>query len=235
MKSQIGGGKMNSGKNTPRLLGTAFLFVFIASLISTQLLTSVVGSGGISDILVNISNNLTPIRISILVGLVTSIGIVVLAILLYIVLHKQNKLIALVALGWWLAEAIILAVSKIGLFALIPLSLEFVGAGSPATSYFQTLGDFLYSGVYQQGDNIHMLFYSLGGVLWFYLFYISRYIPRVLSILGLVIESVGLVGMVLLLFAVRVDMLFFYPIAVLEVAIGLWLMIKGISDGSETK
>jgi len=78
-----------------------------------------------------------------------------------------------------------------------------------------------------------MLFYSLGGILWFYLFYVSRYIPRVLSILGLIIESVGLIGMILLLLAVRVDMLFFYPIAVLEVAVGLWLMIKGIRDGSE--
>ena len=80
-----------------------------------------------------------------------------------------------------------------------------------------------------------MLFYSLGGVLWLYLFYRSRYIPRVLSIPGLVIESVGLIGMVLLLLAVRVDMLIFYPIAVLELAIGLWLMVKGIRDGSETK
>ncbi|MFC2002085.1 DUF4386 domain-containing protein [Chloroflexota bacterium] len=226
---------MNSGKNIPRLLGAAFLFVFVASLISTQLLTSVVGSGSISDILVNISDNLTPMRTSILVGLVTSVGIVVLAVLLYVVLYKQNKSIALVALGWWLAEAIILAVSKIGAFALIPLSLEFVGAGAPAASYFQTLGDFLYSGIYQQGDNIHMLFYCLGGVLWLYLFYISGYIPRVLSVLGLVIESVGLIGMVLLLLAVRVDMLFFYPIAVLELTIGLWLMVKGIREGSETK
>ena len=174
-------------------------------------------------------------RTSILVGLVTSIGIVVLAALLYVVLYKQNKIIALVALGWWLAEAILLAVSKIGLFALIPLSLEFVKAGVPAASYFQTLGDFLYSVVYQQGDDIHMLFYCLGGILWFYLFYRSRYIPRVLSVLGLAIESLGLMGMVLLLFAVRVNMLFFYPIAVLELTIGLWLMVKGIRDGSETK
>jgi len=224
---------MSSDKNTPRLLGAAFLFVMVASILSGLLLTSVIGSGSISDILVNISNNLTLIRISIVVGLATSIGIVVLAVLLFIVLHKQNKIIALVALGWWLAEAITLAVSKIGLFALIPLSLEFVGAGAPAASYFQTLGDFLYSGVYQQADNIHMLFYSFGGVMWFYLFYRSRYIPRVLSILGLVIESVGLIGMVLLLLAVRVDMLFFYPIAVLELAIGLWLMVKGIREGSE--
>ena len=90
---------MKSGKNIPKLLGAAFLFVFAASLISTQLVASIVGSGSISEILVNISASLTLMRISILVGLVTSVGIVVLAILLYVVLRKQNKSIALIALG----------------------------------------------------------------------------------------------------------------------------------------
>ncbi len=226
---------MNSDKNTPRLLGAAFLFVMVASILSGLLLTSVVGSGSISDILMNISDNLTLMRTSIVVGLVTSIGIVVLAVLLYIVLHKQNKIIALVALGWWLAEAITLAVSKIGAFALIPLSLEFVEAGAPAASYFQTLGDFLYYGAFQKGDDIHMLFYCLGGILWFYLFYRSRYIPRVLSVFGLAIESLALIGMVLWLFAVSDNMLFFYPIIVLELTIGVWLIAKGIRDGSEAK
>jgi hypothetical protein len=140
-----------------------------------------------------------------------------------------------VALGLWLAEAIILAVSKIGAFALIPLGLEFVQAGAPEPSYFQRLGDFLYSGVFQKGDDIHMLFYCLGGILWFCLFYRSRYIPRVISVLGLAIESLALIGMVLLLLAVEVDMLFFYPIAVLELTIGLWLVVKGIKGGSETR
>jgi len=226
---------MNSDKNTPKLLGAAFLFVMVASILSGLLLTSVVVSGGVSDILVNISDNPTLMRLSSVVGLVTSAGIVVLAVLLYVVLHKQNKIIALVALGWWLTEAITLAVSKIGLFALIPLSLEFVEAGAPAASHFQTLGDFLYSGVFQQGDNIHMLFYCLGGILWFYLFYRSKYIPRVISVFGLAIESLALIGMVLLLFAVSDNMLFFYPIIVLELTIGLWLMVKGIRVGSEIK
>jgi len=44
-----------------------------------------------------------------------------------------------------------------------------------------------------------------------------------------------LIGMVLWLFAVSVNMLFFYPIMVLELAIGLWLVVKGIRDGLETK
>ena len=226
---------MNTSKNTIRLLGAAFLFVIVAFFLSDLLLTSVVGSGSMSDILVNISGNLTLMRLSSVFGLVTSAGIIVLAVLLYIVLNKQNEIIALVALGWWLAEAITLAVGTIGTFALIPLSLEFVEAGAPAASYFQTLGDFLNSGVFQLGNDIHMLFYCLGGILWFYLFYRSRYIPRVISIFGLAIESLGLIGMVLGFFAIDTNRLFLYPILPLELVVGLWLIIKGIRDGSETK
>jgi len=228
---------MNSEKNTPRLLGAAFLIVFVASVLGDVMFTSVVGSGSISDILVNISDNLTLVRISILAILVASVGIVVLAVLLYVVLHKQNKIIALVALGLFLAEAITLAVSKIGTYALIPLSLEFVEAGAPAPSFYQTLGDFLYYGVHVQGYNIHMLFFILGGILWFYLFYKSRYIPRVLSVWGL--ASICLLSIIVLLPLYDPDigkvMIIGVPYLVFEALIGPWLMVKGIRDRSETK
>jgi len=225
---------MNTSKNTIRLLGAAFLIVFVASMLSGSLLNAAIGSGSISDNLVNISNNLTLMRISILVELVTSISIVVLAVLLYVVLHQQNKIIALVALGWWLAEAITLAVSKIGAFALIPLSLEYVKAGAPDSSYFQTLGDFFYYGVDRQGWAIHMLFFCLGGILWYYLFYRSRYIPRVLSVWGLAAVSLVSINVMLVLFdrSIELQMMLLAPYLVFEALIGPWLMVKGIRDGS---
>ncbi len=45
-------------------------------------------SGSISDSLVNIADNLTQIRISILLELFTSVGIVVLAVLLFVALNR---------------------------------------------------------------------------------------------------------------------------------------------------
>jgi len=225
---------MNSDKNTPRLLGAAFLIVVITSLLMGTLLQL---SGSISDILVNISDNLTLMRISILCALVTSVGIVVLAVLLYTVLNKQNKIIALVALGLWLAEAMMLAVSKIGAFALIPLSLKFIEAGAPQSSFYQTLGDFLYYGLDRQGLGLHMFFYCLGGILWYYLFYKSKYVPRVISLYGLIAASVALVGNVFQLLGYDVSIFAALPLLLLpfELAIGFWLMLKGIRDGSETQ
>jgi len=176
---------MDIDVNTIRLLGAAQLMVIFGSLIPERLLASVVGSGGISDILLNIPEHQTRMRISNLVALGQSFAIVVLGVLYYSVFNQAYQIIALVALGSFVAAAITYVVGKIGAHALIPLSQKFVEAGAPEPSYFQTLGDFLYYGVDRRGYEIHMLFTSLGLILVNYLFYISGYIPRALSIWGL--------------------------------------------------
>ena len=223
---------MNVDMNTVRLLGAAQLTIFVASMLGERLLASVIGSGGISDMLVNISKNVTRMRISILLALVDSIGIVVLGSLFYIVFSKEYAIIALVALGFFLAESITLAVSKIGGFALLPLSQEFVEAGTPEPSYFQTLGDFLYHGFDRQGDRIHALFFCLGGILWYSLFLKSGYIPQALSLWGLVSVSLLLIPVLLLVYdrdfthLVMAVGLLYLPF---ELVLGIWLIVKGFN------
>ncbi len=223
---------MNIDMNTVRLLGAAQLLVFVSAILSERLLASVVGSGSISDILVNISKNLTRVRSSNLVALVESLANVVLGVLFYIVFNEQYKIIALVALGFFLAESITQAVRKIGGFALIPLSQEFVEAGAPEPSYFQTLGDFLYHGVERQGYHIHNLFFCLGGILWYYLFLKSGYIPQALSLWGLVSVSLLLIPVLLQLY----DRDFTHPVMAVgllylpfELVLGIWLIVKGFN------
>ena len=139
-------------------------------------------------------------RISNLAALGLSLAIVVMGVLYYVVFYKEYKIIALVALGCFLVAAIAAALGKIGANALIPLSQEFVEAGAPETSYFQTLGDFLYNGVDRRGYDIQMLFTALGFLLMNYLFYISGYIPRAISIWGLVAICLLLIPTVLQLY-----------------------------------
>jgi hypothetical protein len=223
---------MNGEMNTVRLLGAAQLLVFIASMLSERLLISVVGSGGISEKLVNISNNITRMRISNLVALVNSAAIIILGVLFYIVFNKEYKVIALVALGCFLAEGITLAMSKIGAYGLLPLSQEFVAAGAPEASTYQTLGRFLYNGVDRQGYDIHMWFFCLGGILWYYLLYVSRYVPAALSLWGLV--AVCLISIYILLILYDRNLfpaagILALPYLPFEVFLGIWLMVKGFN------
>jgi len=222
---------MNVDMNTIRFLGAAQLFVFVASLLSNQLLKSLVGSGDISESLVNISENLPRMRISTLVALLNCLGIVTLGALFYIVLNEQNKILALVALGCFLAEGITLAVSKIGAYGLISLSQEFVAAGAPESTYFQSLGDFLYNSVDQKGYDIHMLFFCVGAILWYSLLHVSGFVPPLISIWGIV--AVCLISIPVLLSLIGIDFLpagiLALPYAPYELVLGVWLIFKGFN------
>jgi hypothetical protein len=221
---------MNIDMSTVRLLGAAQLAVFLASMVSERLLASVVENGDISASLVNISNSLGRIRTSNLVALMNCAAIVVLGVLFYIVFRDPHPIMALIALGFYLAEAITLAVSKIGVYALIPFSQEFVVAGAPESSFYRVMGDFFYHGVYRVGYDIHMLFFCLGGIVWYYLLHGSRGIPPWLSLWGLVGISLLTIPVLFALFKrdSTAVMVLGLPYAPFELALGLWLVARGL-------
>ena len=222
---------MNPDMNTVRLLGAAQLVVFFASVISEQLLKSVVGTGSMSDTLVNISENVSRMRISTLIALINSLAIVALGVLFYITLNETNKTMALIALGCFFAEAITLAVSKIGAYALIPLSQQYSAAGSLEPSYFETFADFLYNGIDRRGYDIHMLFFCAGGILWYYLLYVSGSIPRLLSGWGLAAICLLTIPIILTLLDREYlpATILALPYAPFEPVLGIWLLIKGFN------
>jgi len=191
---------MTTDVNTVKLLGVAQVLVFVSFLITEGLQATAVGSGSMSDILLSISKRLSLMRISGLAALGQTIVIIALGVLYFVVFYEEYKIIALMALGCILLAAITFTVGKIGANALIPLSQEFVEAGAPDPSYFQTLGDFLYNGVDKRGSELYALFIALGFLLTTYLLYISRSIPRAISIFGLVALCLFLIYQVLQLY-----------------------------------
>ncbi len=216
-----------------------FVIVAVASLLGGLLLSSLsythIGPpDNISETMIKISDNPTTMQMSIVVELITAIGIVLLAVLLYTTLKKQNKIIALWAFGLWIGEAIILAVREISASSLLKVSQEFVKAGAPDSSNFQAFGSLFYESA-QIGYAVLMVFYCLGGILFYYLFLKSKYVPIVLSLCGIIVASLGFIGTLIGLFDYDVPMYVFLPILPFELAIGVWLMVKGIRDGSEIK
>ena len=224
--------KMNTNKNTPRLLGAAFLFQAVASLVWTLLLSSLIVIGDISASMTNIANNALQMRASIVFAMFTAIGVATLGVLLFVTLKKQSMKIALVALGLYLIEAALLAASRIPAFSLIRISQESVIAGHPAN--LQTLGNLFYEAA-DFGDVLHMVAFALGATLFYYLFFKSGFLPRALSLFGLIAAPLAFIGILFLLFGYDVPMLVFLPNLPFELGIGLWLRVKGLRDGSEAK
>ncbi len=224
---------MNTMKNTVKLLGIAFLLQAIASGASALLapIDMLTVSGNIADNMSKIANNAMGLRASILAEMITAMGVVMLGSLLYIVLKKQNRNIALVALGLYLIEAAILAASRIPAYSLLRVSQEYVQAGNPVE--LQMLGTLFYESQ-SFGNSLHMVAFATGATLFYYLLYKSGYIPRALALFGLIAAPVALIGTIFVLFGFNVPIYVFIPNLPFELGIGLWLLIKGIKEEPET-
>jgi hypothetical protein len=221
---------MNSDKSTARFLGAAFLLQAVASAVGgLVLLQPLIVPGNITQSMTNISNNALQMRASIVVEMVTAIGIVMLGTLLFAILKRQNRNIARVALGLYLVEATILAVSRIPAFALLLASQESVAAGHP--DYLQTLGNLFYE-LQDFGYSLHMVPFALGATLFYSLFFRSGFLPRILSVWGLIAAPLALVGIVVSLLGYNVPIIVFLPNLPFELTAGLYLLVKGIRDGS---
>jgi hypothetical protein len=224
---------MNSDRSTVRLLGIAFLLQAVASAVSgLVLLQPLIVSGNIVDSMTNIANNALQMRASIVVEMITAIGIVMLGSLLFVTLKVRNGKIALVALGLYLMEAALLAASRIPAFSLLRTSQESVIAGHPA--YMQALGNLFYESQ-SFGYDLHMLPFALGATLFYYLFFRSGFLPRVLSLWGLIAAPLALIGILFALLGYDVPIVVFLPNLPFELTMGVWLIVKGIRDGSEQK
>ncbi len=222
----------NPDKNTIRLLGAAFLLQAVASLVSGLfLLEPLIVTGDISASMTNIAKNGLQMRASIVGEMITAIGIVMLGSLLFVTLKNQSMKIALVALGLRLVEAALLAASRIPAFSLLSVSQESVIAGHPPD--LQTLGKLFYESQ-EFAYSLNMLFFTLGATLFYYLIFKSGYIPRTLALLGLIAAPMALLGTVGELFGLVVPIVVFLPNLPFELAIGLWLLFKGIREVSET-
>jgi len=221
---------MNTNKKTARILGVVFLLSWVTGVLGMSLSGLWSMSTESSTFLINVAADSIQMKISILIDLIASASVVALGIMLFVSLKDQNKVIALLGLGLFIVEAIMLAVSRISVFSLLALSEEYVKAGAPDSSYFHTLGK-LFVVASGSGYLIVMFFYGLGGMMFYSLFYTSKLIPRFLSVWGLIAITMVLIDALLTISGDRFVILL-VPIALFEVFIGIWLIVKGFNSSA---
>ena len=164
----------------------------------------------------------------------TAMGI---AIWLYPVLRRYNETLALGSVVFRVVEGVLVFVGTLGLLSLLTLSREFVAAGVPDASSFQTVGTTLLAVRHWALDGIVLIAFCMGALLYYWVFYQSRLIPRWLSgwgFLGAVLSlAVSLYSLFNPGFVVSwVHTLLNAPIAFQEMVFAVWLIVKGFSSGS---
>ncbi|MDH5637072.1 MAG: DUF4386 domain-containing protein [Nitrospinota bacterium] len=155
--------------------------------------------------------------------------VVLLAWALYELFKTINQSLALLALLWRLAEAIIGGGLTV-ISGLVPLLLLH-GETVLEAEHLQFLVR-VFLDVRGAGLDVVLLLIGLGGTIFLYLFWVSRYIPRILAAWGIVTYlSMILLSLISILTPDLSDstrMAFYAPGGLFEIIFGLWLLIKGV-------
>jgi hypothetical protein len=226
--------KMDS-KKTAIIVGLLFITATVSSIMGGSLIASVIVSPG--DIL-NVSANENQMIIGALLVLIDAIAVAFIAILMFPILKKHNESLALGYVGLRGFEAVIFIVGAISTLSIVTLSRNYA-AGALDASHFQALGTLLvvvYDWTWVLGP---LIFFALSTLPFYYLLYKSKLIPRWLSgwgfIGGILIIAQGLLSV----FGSGnsgfsdtsiISMFLFLPIAVQEMVLAAWLIIKGFNQ-----
>jgi hypothetical protein len=229
---------MNPANKTSRVLGVAFLLQYFTSLISGLILSQALPGNFLPSVgpasvnLIDVANNAWLIRANILGQTITAAGVIFLGAMLFVTLRRRNEETALVGFGFYILEGALLAASMIATFFLLQIGQEYVTTGTPA--YLQTIGNLAFESM-NFGETLAELPFCLGAILFYYMFYKSGNIPRILSLWGLVAVSLVLIGTLSAMFGCGVSFFVYLPYVPFEFVIGVWILVKGTSDASEVK
>jgi hypothetical protein len=210
-----------------RLAGFMFLFVIVADLLGMFTTTHIEGSGNFAETAHRIMGSELLYRFGLSSGLIGSLCTVLLAMGLYVALKPINSNLALLALVFRLAEA-----TLGGAQSILGLSALKLYIGADSRNAFDANQLLVLVNLHSGAWNIAAIFFGMGSILFFYLFFQSTYIPKVLSALGLF----GSVLVPIICFASLIlpqpsKMLEFgwLPMLVAEISVGFWLLFKGVN------
>ena len=221
---------MNSNRKTAIIVGVLFITATVAGVLSLVF----TGSLNAPDYLAKVSANENQILIGALLMLIMGFAVAGIGIMMYPILKKHNEALALGYVGFRVIEGVLFIVSVVSLLSLLTLSQEFVKAGAPDASHFQTLGTLLQEEqywVYHMGT----ISFGLAAPIFYYLLYQSKLIPRFLSVWGLIGVPLWLAASLLIMFgsltaSSGLVMFLYLPIGVNEMVLAVWLIVKGFNS-----
>ena len=145
------------------------------------------------------------------IDVIYQVSTLLLIFTLYQTLKPVNKKLAQIAMFWRLGEAFTVFIMMI---------FSFKGKA------------------YTIGFNISSILFSIGSLIFFYLFYKSKYIPGIISVFGLFASvMVTIVGFAILISPSHSGLIQFgwIPMFIAEITLGFWLIFKGLRSSRQTQ
>jgi hypothetical protein len=214
-----------------RLLGISLFVQAITSLIGGAVLFEpYVSKESIHTTMSNLANHIPNIYGSVLLQIVTALVIIILGVAIYQIAGHVNKTIAMIALCFYLFEAVLVAISQVFLFGLLKVSQLYLAGGDAG---LVSLGNVLLS-CRDITAKMAIIPFGLGALLFYSLLMKAKIIPKWLAIWGLATVPFVLIGVPLTIFGVVVPFALFIPYVPFEFFTGIYILIKTPYSSSES-
>jgi hypothetical protein len=211
------------------IIATAFLFI------GEAVYDPILGTPNYLDIAY-------PNEITVIIGMLLEfacvLAIPLIAVFMFPILRKHNEALAIGYVGFRFFEAVLFVTVEINKLSLINLSKDYLQNRGMDILYFQNLGGSIQS-TNEWTFSIYVIVFSAGAMFLYSTLYQSKLVPRFISIWGFVGAVVILTGVILKLIALGIDPstvvwepVFFVPIAVNEMVLAVWLIVKGFNPSA---
>lgn len=187
---------------------TKRIAVIVGLLFLVSTLTFMIGSNQIRSFLIDVSQNKSPLFLGVILEIICGVAVVGIGVLMFPILKLFKKRLALGYVIFRIIECTIIIVGGIYLLSLLEFMWKY--------------------------EKIIFVFTALGGLIFSYLLYLSKLVPRYLSGLGIIGYLMLFLGVVLDMFSIfnindGAGMLLYLPGGLFELFLPIWLFIKGFN------
>jgi hypothetical protein len=212
-------------RKTAILVGVLFIVGDIAGVLSYVVTQGLLDG---PDALTKIAANQSRLALGALLVLVMGLALAMIPVVMYPIFKRYNEVLALGTVVFRGALETVAYMACAGTWlVLLELSREPAAVASAAAPHVQTLTGLLVATQGSVATWLTSIVFSLGALMFYYLFYQSRLIPRWLSVWGLVGATLYLAAPLLDMFGHGLGLLM-APLAVAEIVLAVWLIVKGL-------
>jgi hypothetical protein len=215
-------------------VGVLFIFATVSAILAVLFYQPILAG---PDYLTNGAGQKNQVILGALMELILVCTAIGTAIGLFPVLRPYGERIALGHLFFRFLEAVVITVGIVAVLSLLTLSKNFVAAAAPEASAYPVAGILLLA-VYKWTSMLGPLFFlGVNTLMYSYLLYKSKLVPRPLAVLGIAGATLVFVYALLVMFGVAVQgagplVVLALPIAVYEMILAVWLIVKGFNSSA---
>jgi hypothetical protein len=221
-----------TNRNIARTMGILYILGTILGFLSRALRGPIQSA---PDLLASISANGHQVTLGALFVLTGALALAMIPVVGYPVLRKHDEILALGYVVFRGAlESFFYMATFVSLLLLLPLS-QVYQAGSPDASNLRVLANVLLEA--KEIEILGTIVFPLGGLMFYYLLFQSKLVPRWLSVWGIIGLIMTIAAFQLVMFGFlgptsTISDVLQLPIFLQEMVLAVWLIVKGFNPSA---